>query len=271
MKDLYFVAKALPEDKSRHNTPFPSGKLTDLVPLDPRNGVFPNLVATPLLSAVMAYYEDGNVRSALELLDQAQHILRDESRRRINVLCKPAGGLLRLDPEIPSLLKQFNPEQTLWLVFKHSAIYALCKHLLTGSREFTEDDLNAYGAAFLKGCTTESKNFDLPDNRNTQLGLFFRLCTDADADGRGATNCLRRGVERMAPNCDVTRIVAVLRSFVPLLHNDAYDRIPVGLIQARFMAAKDFPPNCPPEHDPAPDVYWRFIGKVICRRLTKLQ
>ncbi len=268
LKDLYFVGKALPEDKDRHNTPFPSGSLTDLVPLDPRHGVFPNLVATPLISTVMAFYDEGDVENALKVLDQAKEIFRDETPRRLNVLAKPIGNRLRLGQDIPALLQNFAPEQTLWLVFKHSPIYALCTYLLTGKDEFTEGDLSSYGAELLRRCTeAPGCTFELPVNKNTQVGLFFRLCTDEDPDGHGVTAFLRYAVQQMAPNGNVNRIIAVLRSFVPLLHNDAYDKTPIGLIQARFMAGKDFPPVCPNDHQPAPDVYWRFIGKVIKRRL----
>jgi hypothetical protein len=268
MKELYFVGKALPEDKCRHNTPFPSGTLTDLVPLDPRHGVFPNLVATPLLSTVMAFYEAGDVENALKVVDQAKEILKDQTPRRINVLCKPTGTTLRLDRNIPFLLGNFAPERTLWLVFKHSAVYSLCTYLLTGKDEFTEGELNSYGAEFLRRCTeAPACTFELPVNKNTQVGLFFRLCTDEDSDGHGVTSYLRHAVREMPPDKDVDPIVAILRSFVPLLHNDAFDKTPIGLIQARFMGIEDFPPVCPVDHQPAPDLYWRYIGKVIRRRL----
>lgn len=268
LKDMYFVGKALPEEKSRHNTPFPSGSLTDLVPLDPRHGVFPNLVATPLLSTVMAFYEEGDVENALKVLDQGKELLKDKTPRRINVLRKPTGGKLRLDEDVPSLLKDFDPERTLWLVFKHSANYALCTYLLTGRDEFTEGDLNSYGAEFLRRCTeAPGCNYELPANLNTQVGLFFRLCTDEDNDGQGVTSYLRHAIQQMVPNGDVDRIVEVLRSLVPLLHNDAYDKTPIGLIQARFLAGTDLPPVCPDDHEPAPELYWRAIGKVVKRRL----
>jgi hypothetical protein len=268
MRELYFVGKALPEDKRRHNTPFPSGSLTDLEALDPRHGVFPNLVATPLLSTVMAFYEDGDVQSALKVLDQAKEILKDKTARRINVLSKPTSTTLRLDPGIPSLLGNFAPERTLCLVFKHSAVYALCTYLLTGKEEFTEGDLNSNGAEFLRRCTqAPGCSFELPVNKNTQVGLFFRLCTDDDPDGCGVTSYLRHAVRQMAPESNVERILAILRSFVPLLHNDAYDKTPIGLVQARFLAGRDLPPLCPPDHEPAPAVYWRFIGRVIRSRL----
>jgi hypothetical protein len=107
----------------------------------------------------------------------------------------------------------------------------------------------------------------LPVNKNTQVGLFFRLCTDEDLDGHGVTSYLRHAIRQMAPEGDVERIVAILRSFVPLLHNDAYDKTPIGLVQARFMAGKDLPPVCPADHQPAPTLYWRLIGRVIKTRL----
>lgn len=268
MKDLYFVGKALPEDKSRHNTPFPSGNLTGLVPLDPRHGVFPNLVATPLLSTVMAFYETGDVENTMKVLDQAKEILKDQTPRRINVLMKPTDATLRLDPDIPLLFDNFAPERTLWLVFKHSTIFAICAYLLKGIEQFTEGELNSYGAEFLRRCTEAPMcPFKLPDRRNTQVGLFFRFCTDEDQDGNGVMSYLRHAVREMAPEKDVDRIVAILRSFVPLLHNDAFDKTPIGLIQARFMAVEDLPPICPADRKPASDHYWRFIGKVIRRRL----
>lgn len=268
LKDLYLVGKALPKERKRHNAPFPSGTLTDLVPLDPRHGVFPNLVATPLLSIVMAFYEDDDVANALRVLEQAKEILKDKTARRINVFCKPTGDKLTLSEDIPALLASFCPRRTLWLVFKHSTVYSLLTYLLTSREEFTEGELNSYGAEFLRRCMeAPGCSFALPAKLNTQVGLFFRLCTDEDADGDGVTSYLRHAIRQMSPNRDANRLVGILRSIVPLLHNDAYDKVPVGLTQARFLAAKDLAPTCPSDHQPATDVYWRAIGKVIKRRL----
>jgi hypothetical protein len=81
------------------------------------------------------------------------------------------------------------------------------------------------------------------------------------------TSFLAHAVDKMAPNKDSGRIVRLLRSFVPLLHNDAYDKTPIGLIQSRFMLCRDLPPHDPNGEDPPDELYWRFIGKVIRRRL----
>ncbi len=266
MKDLYLVGKALPEDKKF--PPFPSGGLSDLVDLDPRHGVFPNLVMTPLFATVMTFYCDGDTENVIKLLDQAKELLHDRSDRRFNVLDKPAGMKHKLASNIPSRLQRLDPARELLLVFKHSTAYGLITFLLKGKTEFTEGDLNSYGDEFLRRCTeAPGCKFELPGYKNTQVGLLFRLCTDDDVDGNGATSYLRHAIREMAPNRDIDRIVAVLRSFVPLLHNDAYDKTPIGLIQARFMAVTDLPTRWTNDHEPSPDLYWRFIGKAIRRRL----
>lgn len=268
MRDLYLVGKAPPEDKARHNVPFPSGRLTDLVALDPRHGVFPNLVMTPLFAAVMALHEEHDLENMNRLLDQAKQILEDETPRRLNVLGKPIGAKHRLNPAVIELLANFDTERQLWLVFKHSSAFAIITHLLTGKTEFTEGELNSYGAEFLRR-STEAPGcmFELPTYLNTQVGLLFRFCTDEDRNGSGVTSFVKQAVVQMAPDQDAERIVRLLRSLVPLLHNDAYDKIPIGLIQSRFMSCQDLPPGNPEHDNPPPDVYWRFIGRTIKRRL----
>jgi len=268
MRKLYLVGKALPEDKARHNVPFPSGSLTDLVALDPRHGVFPNLVMTPLLATIIAFYEDGDFDNTKRLLDQVSEIVKDETPRRFNVLSKPIGPKLRLDPTTIELLARQDMGQELWLVFKHSSAFALISHLLTDKTEFTEGELNSYGGEFLRRAANASHGrFELPAFLNTQVGLLFRLCVDEDCNGDGVTSYLRQAVGQMAPTKSVERIVSMLRCLVPLLHNDAYDKIPIGLIQNRFMLCEDLPPSEPNHENPPADPYWRFIGKAIKRRL----
>lgn len=268
MRNLYLVGKALPEDKARHRVPFPSGALTDLVALDPRHGVFPNLVMTPLFATVMAFYEDRDLENMAMLLSQATEILKDHTPRRLNALTKPVGGKCRLEAAAIGLLAKLDTERELWLVFKHSTAFALISYLLTDKEEFTEGELNSYGAEFLRRAAAASNgNLLLPEYLNTQVGLLFRLCAGEDVDGRGCSTFMRRAVEEMAPTKDANLIVKKLRCFVPLLHNDAYDKAPFGLIQNRFMACWDIPPDQPNHESPPADPYWRFVGKAIKRRL----
>jgi hypothetical protein len=86
------------------------------------------------------------------------------------------GTKRKLDPSVPSLLEDLDPEYDLWLLFKHSTVYALTTFLLKDKTEFTEGELNSYGAEFLRwateapGCTLE-----LPKNLNTQVSHFLRF------------------------------------------------------------------------------------------------
>jgi hypothetical protein len=270
MRNIYLVGKALPEHKARHRTPFPSGALTDLVALDPRHGVFPNLVMTPLFATVMAFYEVGDHENVARLLSQAAEILKDHTPRRLNALSKPKDGKSKLETATIGLLATLDPQRDLWLVFKHSTAFALISYLLTGKEEFTEDELKCYGALFLQKAAAASNGtllFRKNLNLNTQVGLLFRLFAEEDADGCGPSMFIRKAVEEMAPTKDAEMVVEKLRCFVPLLHNDAYDKAPFGLIQNRFMACWDIPPSAPNHDAPPTDPYWRFIGKAIKRRL----
>src|SRR5688572_5871133 len=100
MRRLFLAGKAMPEDKSARNVPFPSGDLESLVALDPRHGVFPNLVATTVLSTLMAFYEDRHGDHLHQMLEQAEEILKDRSKRRFNILCKPRSSTLTLHPTV---------------------------------------------------------------------------------------------------------------------------------------------------------------------------
>ena len=268
MKKLLLAGKAPPKFKKRKTTPFPSGDLTGLVALDPRHGVFPNLVATPLLATVMAFFEDGNDEQLLKILEQARAIVADDSPRRFNVLCKPDGKTLQLDCMLAERLARHDPENEIWLVFKYSTVNALIIFLLTGETEFTRKHLDDFGERFLSAAlSAPGCELRMPERRTTQAGVLFRLLADEDPKGIGAVSHLRHAIRKISPKKDIEHLLKILRSFIPLLHNEAYDQPVVGLAQNRFMTAVDLRPNSPEFGAVPPDPYWRFIGNAIKRRI----
>jgi hypothetical protein len=269
MRQLYLVGMSPPPDKVPHADPYPSGSLgTSLVPLDPRHGVFPNLVTTPLLSTLCHLHSDRNLFD--EFFLQVMDLMGDTCPRRLNVLKKPVGTQLEMDPQAVELLAQLNPQRDLLLVFGYWSISAVVMHLLQQRLEFTPQELSRFSKHFLRAAVQISRPTDLlPHELPRRLaplpGFYFRLCSNPDPNGARTVSVLNRTVEKWVQDpARVAVIVNTLRSIVPLPHNEAYQMYPFGKVQNCFMLAVD-----PTHHRGVtpPDVFWRFMGKRIRDRL----
>jgi hypothetical protein len=269
MRNLYLVGMSPPPDKVPHIDPYPSGALgTSLVALDPRHGVFPNLVTAPLLSTLYHLHSDSVLFQ--EFFLQAMDLMEDISPRRLNVLKKPVGTKFEMDENTLALLARINPEKDLWLVFGYWSISALVMFLLQGKTDFTPGEVSGFSKKFLRAAIQIARPSDLlPHKLPARLaplpGSYFRPCSNPDPDGTGEVSVLRRTVGRwVGDSAVIARIVATLRSLVPLPHNEAYQMYPFGKVQNCFMLAVD-----PTHHRGVtpPEVFWRFMGERIKERL----
>ena len=94
MRTLSLVGESLPG-----GSPVQVGELVGLVPLDPRHGVFPNLVMTPLMSLLHAARASG--QDVAETYGHVQGLLEDGNERRFNAFEK--GGEYPTNPDFEIL------------------------------------------------------------------------------------------------------------------------------------------------------------------------
>jgi hypothetical protein len=252
-------------------TPFSSGSLgANLVPLDPRHGVFPNHVMTPLLSTLVFLRNDPALATRF-LTEQVPVLLDDCSPRRFNVLKMPEGQRRTLDPVSVDRLRTLNPTNDLWLVFGYEAIASLVYHLLTEHTSFEFADADKVSKTFLGKVLEGVRDlnlipFGLPVRRTPLPGVYFRLLAAVGLDApRIAAQISATVAEMGKTGCDAKRITGVLRSIVPLPHDEAYKNKPTGKFQNCFMLCCD-----PSQHKNCanpPTVFWKYMGQRIAERL----
>jgi hypothetical protein len=281
MRKLFLFGMAPPIEKQlqlamvkQDRNPRPCGRLgRKLVPLDPRHGVFPNHVMTPLLATL--FHLRSNLPNAIEfLLDQIPSLLEDESVKRFNTLQMPDGQNLVMDGNCREILDgKIDTRAHLLLVFGYWSVSSIVYYLLTGRSTFSEDQVDSYSELFLRSVLEKLGNgqhiapFGVPKKLAPRPGIYFRLFTCSEAVTPRVIEAMTATIiERKENTCDPERVVRILRSIVPLPHDEAYKNKPVGKFQTCFMSCAD-----PDKHagQPAPtQVFWSYIGSTIAKRLV---
>jgi hypothetical protein len=268
MRTLYLVGESMPGGQA---VPFGEGPgpLVDLVPLDPRHGVFPNLVMTPLLSTLHAFHES-HVNST-QFQDQIAELLSNNTGRRFNAFSKNVD--FPTNPEFTILgptaerLERLAPSQEIWAVFGYQTIFGLIRWLMTRDNQVRKRQIRVFANSFLERAATQwhpaaGLPRQVPTNMCAQEGYMHRLCA---LDAPETVPMLVNAIEHY--NGDRQWVDATLRkirAFVPLLHNEAYQLTPYGVGQANFVLCKNWRPIDP---NPPHEVYWRIIGRSLMRRL----
>jgi len=277
MKTLYLVGESAPIAAATGIHPPSCGQLTSLLPLDPRHGVFPNLVMTPLLATLSAFRMDDQGSAAL--WTQVDHLLNDASDRRFNAFDKLKGSRSRHDrfvirADTVEKWSEFTRDQHLWLVFGYQTAFGLMRWAITGENEATRQDIEVFGKAFLRRASERwIAETGLPrvppENKCAQEGYLHRLCTGEDSNGVGVRTMLRHAIETCPERrVEVSTVLGKARSIVPLLHNEAYQLAPYGIGQVCFLLCDAWGTA---NQQPPEEVYWRFIGKSIKRRLLSAE
>jgi hypothetical protein len=277
---------------------WPHGGLSKtLEALDLRHGVAPNLVMTPILSAAC------HLPSAFQpqfLSYVRKHVLEgDENKKhcRYNVLTQTVS---KVESEINADVRMlfawstatgeartrevFDPAEAVCLVFSYWAASALFSHLIEREDRWKKGDLKTFGTSFLGEVIKRAKPAlaqtlrlpkTLPIRDIPRLGLYFRICTQGnEAEVRPLlVECVRELRECSAKggiaNDELDWLVSVLRSVVPLPHNEVYQGYrmgtnPIGKYQACFNACQD-PDRLTEEVGSL--LMWQYVGEVIAQRL----
>lgn len=284
MKRLWLVGESLPlrEDGSVRRAVSANNLPATLVPLDPRHGVFPNLVMKPLFAAGHALAQKQE-----DLLGQffreMQCVVGDESERRFNLFndraTKSKGGKSKVDivlneesktnifsfrSDLRSRIDAFDFQQDLWLVFGHQANFGLLWYSLNlaAADSLEREDLRQFSENFLSVACEISPSLN-PENDVTmsgRIGILHRLCTGLDK-----ANDLRKILTTICPNDrgSLTQVCEFFRSVVTLLHNEGYQdgANATGNAQQHFVKRAKGSADCG-------QLYWQVMGNAIATRLT---
>lgn len=268
MRNIFLVGESLPKKMGTRYEEVDD----DLVAFDGRHGVFPNLVAKPLISAL--YWLNKEQAELKPLLDQLEPLMiHTDKQRRFNVFSKKASTeSFRVDPELPTRLASFDTTKDLWLVFGVQTCFGLLG-FLTGrlklGKSYEKAEILTFASEFLLAALKYAPlprelPSRLPTQRTARLGLLHRLCTDVD-DGSGVVAVIRSALKTVGATEEKAGTIAdQLRSMIPLLHNEAYqDRYDIGYNQAHFVSCQSIGNGS----TMPPQLYWRVMGKAIADRL----
>lgn len=279
MKSLWLVGESLPlkEDGSKRKARTTANLPEHLVPLDPRHGVFPNLVMKPLFAAGYLLSQSHG-KQLLPFFQEMEQVVSDASTRRSNIfedrMTKSKGRRKKKPDEKPvpetfkindagmsARIKLFDLTNDLWLIFGHQTTFGLLWWLLDKETagKVTRPEIAAFSKRFVSAVGEITPAY-LGDKSQlaSRVGLLHRLCTGADT-----SDVLERAVRELHPKSSysATEIVALLRAMIPLLHNEGYQdgRNPTGNAQWHFVRwAKG--------KGASGDLYWQVMGNAIATR-----
>lgn len=273
IRRLCLVGEAEPADKKRRSKKNPDGVMMlpvscaelggELLALDPRHGVFPNLVMTPLFGTMYACEREQ--REAV--WDSWSDILEDSSARRFNVFAKRPDGVghpFLNHCKLENHWSAFDPAEDVWVLFGFRTSFGLLRWLLTGEQTHTEKDIKDFAHAFLTHALSRLTGETTPPRKNhaRRLGMLHHFLRSDEPRTRAALESAL--MKHQASAHDLGSISSKLRSAVPLLHNEAYHSTPIGNTQAQFMCyASNLCDETPRE------VYWKFCGRAIVSAMLR--
>lgn len=174
-----------------------------------------------------------------------------------------------------SVSKTWTLFNELWLVFGYEAIASLVHHLLTEQTSFRFGEADKTSKTFLEKVLLGVRDLNVipsgfPARRAPLPGVFFRLLSAVGPDAPRIMEQIKATVSEIGKaGCDATRITRILRSLVPLPHDEAYKNKPTGKFQNCFMLCCD-----PKDHKGCAvpsTVFWKYMGQRIAERLQQTE
>ncbi len=295
MKQIVLIGYS-PADKKA----WPTGGLGDtLVDLDPRHGVFPNHVMSPLLSTACFLPSEDQPAFLTDVRDNILGSFPGCRPRRHNALDKNISAdaatlLLRtrrifLRPSVAPMLSDpeaFDPSKHLALIYNYWAFSAIMSFLIENNTSWTEKTLDAFRRSLLEKLLRRSAGVcgartdfptSLPTTAIAQLGLYFQICAHA-ADARLRdilTSCVKEQRDESTATAlslpDLQWTVSTICSLMPLPHNEVYhsyneETNHIGLYQNCFVRGKD-PKGLHP--DPGSPIMWEYIGRAVAQKCAE--
>lgn len=281
MKRLWLVGESLPlkEDGTQRKAHPASGLPPTLMPLDPRHGVFPNLVMKPLFAAGYSLSQSKGDK-LLDFFQEMKEVVSDASGRKLNFFenrpTRPKGRGKRVvarnadvdqfavaDNDMTSRVNSFNRVEDLWLVFGHQTNFGLVWWLVdkAAASKPTREQIREFSDKFVtvvRKCSSIHAGGDF-GQLSSRIGLLHRLCT-----GASFQPVLHSVVSELKPVGSYTaaQITELLRATVPLLHNEGYQdgSNPTGNAQGHFVRLGRGKAD-------TGDLYWQVMGNAIATRI----
>jgi hypothetical protein len=282
VKRLWLVAESLPlkEDGNLRKALKSANLPETLVPLDPRHGVFPNLVMKPLFAAGYSLSQNHSEQLP-NFFREMNDVVSDQSVRRFNVFEnratksktqrkkkmlneRPMTDIFEIsNARLSERIRSFNVQEDLWLVFGHQTNFGLLWWLLEGEDVHRTEKarIKDFSARFVTavGVVSPPHRCGTNGQLSGRIGLFHRLCTGADTE-----KILEDAVRTLGPKSSYSteQISQLLRATVPLLHNEGYQdgSNPTGNAQSHFVRyAKGKVAEG--------DLYWQVMGNAIAARI----
>ena len=292
MKRLWLVGESLPkkEDGSERKAHKTTNLPATLVPLDPRHGVFPNLVMKPLFTAGYSLSQS-HIDKLLPFFQDMNNIVSDKSERRFNLFENRATnskGRAKKNPEtkteteifeinnegMSKRIESFDLDNDLWLVFGHQTNFGLLLWLLNSDKKteekfsrnkkyikaFSEMFITAVNSCCEKSTDEKESTKAKKSLLSSRIGMLHRLCTGVDKE-----QVLVSVIKKLDPTSSrehAETISKLLRATVPLLHNEGYQdgTNPTGNAQSHFVQhAKGMTAQG--------DLYWQVMGNTIATRV----
>jgi hypothetical protein len=162
MRELSLVGESLPS-----GSPVQVGELVSLIPLDPRHGVFPNLVMTPLMSLLHAARTSG--LDVAQTYGQIEDLLEDGTEKRFNAFEKdvqyPNNPEFEILPSTVRRLSEMRPSEELWALFGYQTIFGIVRWLITGQGRASKRQIRSFAIRFLENAAEGwSERVVLPRN-----------------------------------------------------------------------------------------------------------
>ncbi len=269
----------LKEDGSERKAHKTANLPATLVPLDPRHGVFPNLVMKPLFTAGYSLSQS-HVDQLLPFFQEMSKIVSDESERRFNLYenrATKSKGRGKKNPDkkavaeifeinddaMSARIASFDLENDLWLVFGHQTNFGLLWWLLDNesARKVEKNEIRAFSEKFVAVVSdcSPAHACEKKSQLSSRIGILHRLCTGTDTRA-----VLESAVTELGPKSELSaaQISELLRATVPLLHNEGYQdgTNPTGNAQSHFVRrAKGKVAQG--------DLYWQVMGNAIATRV----
>jgi len=281
-RSIFLAGESIPLLKGGGPRPaIPFGGLpTDLSPLDARHGVFPNLVAKPMFSALV-FANRMSPERASTLLGEFDRVLTIPDRQfnvfqaKVTDQKVKESNFFEFHDSFASRLDGWQTNTNLWLVFGYQTLGGILMHLLGDAKRTTRSKLQGRVGEFVDACwdavaSMTDCTFEFPPTPPTtgsaKMGFVHRLCVSDDQLGTGAKDVLKRAISETCRKSVKTQarmelIHRRLRSMVPLMHNEAYQTgsEPIGNRQHQFSIYARNPAV-------TPDLYWHVMGEAVARR-----
>jgi hypothetical protein len=279
MRTIWLVGESIPrkEDGTVREVATAESLPNRLVPLDPRHGVFPNFVTKPLFAAAYVLSETQKDLSALfgqfsSIVDHQKlrcfNLFEDRPTRSKKSSQKQSPQTqsnvdsFTIDGALHCRIETFDAKNDLWLVFGHQTNFGLLNWLFDRSRcSFTRDDIKSFSNRIARINCGAGQPAPLRANSplSARLGYLHKLCT-----GSKQELCLETIINAYENSCryDKAKTLQILRSIVPLMHNEGYQdgSNPTGNAQSHFVQ------HACANTQPLP-LYWKVMGRAIAARL----